>query len=347
MERVDYFPILLKNFSKWYINNHGKLEDEYKNELTKDNIESLSKDEFIDFFYNFTYSGGKIQSGGYRTAGDLKNTMLNNYSEFREYILEPYLQTFDLKKWLFYKRKRFNGWGIGVASIYLNRVNKNKYSIINKKTIDSLKELEYDILKSPDSWNNYFLVNKIQSDLIRKYDLENYFVVDAINEFIVGEPKYKNKLLELKNESVIDNDIAEINDQDIPETEKKQLVSARKGQGLFRKRVIEIDKICNVTNVEFTNLLIASHIKPWKGSTNIERLDGNNGLLLSPHIDKLFDKFMISFSNDGYIIIYDDIVYEVLEKWNIDYKQKYYNFSKKRIYYLEKHREVCEERNNS
>jgi hypothetical protein len=31
--------------------------------------------------------------------------------------------------------------------------------------------------------------------------------------------------------------------------------------------------------------LVASHIKPWRLSDNSERLDGNNSLLLSPHVD--------------------------------------------------------------
>jgi len=347
MEQSEYFDILLEEFTKWYVNNHGKFEDYYSNKLTKENIESLSKEDFINFFYSFAYDGGKIQSGGQRTAnGFKKNTLVNKYVEFREYVLEPFSNIFDLKNWLFYKSSKFYGWGSGIASIYLNRVNKNKYSIINSKTIKSLKVLDYKISETINTWKNYSLIQKIQTDLINEYDvLKNYFVVDAINEFIIGKPKYKNKLIKLKKIDPIENDISEINEQDIPETEKMQLTSARKGQGLFRKRVIEIDKKCNVTGVSLSELLIASHIKPWRESTNKERLDGNNGLLLSPHIDKVFDKYMISFSNDGKIIVYNENANEVLKKWNINDKSKFYVFSEKRIDYLEYHRKKCIEKN--
>ncbi len=50
-------------------------------------------------------------------------------------------------------------------------------------------------------------------------------------------------------------------------------------------------------------LLIASHIKPWVDSTPEERTDVNNGLLLCPNHDKLFDKGYISFDDEGKIII--------------------------------------------
>src|SRR5690606_24476070 len=46
-----------------------------------------------------------------------------------------------------------------------------------------------------------------------------------------------------------------------------------------------------------------SHIKPWKDATNGERTDPNNGLVLSPLYDKLFDKHMISFDEDGKIML--------------------------------------------
>lgn len=49
-------------------------------------------------------------------------------------------------------------------------------------------------------------------------------------------------------------------------------------------------------------ILRASHIKPWRHSTNRERLDVYNGLLLSPNMDALFDQGLISFTDDGKVI---------------------------------------------
>src|SRR4030081_38504 len=64
-----------------------------------------------------------------------------------------------------------------------------------------------------------------------------------------------------------------------------------------------IEKRCRVTLVENPLHLIASHCKPWRDATNEERLDGENGLLLTPSIDHLFDRGFIGFENNGALII--------------------------------------------
>ncbi len=89
----------------------------------------------------------------------------------------------------------------------------------------------------------------------------------------------------------------------LPETEKQSLVQARRGQGIFRVNVQQIEKLCRITKVSRLEHLIASHCKPWRDSTNDERLDGENGLLLTPTIDHLFDKGFISFEGTGRLMI--------------------------------------------
>ena len=88
----------------------------------------------------------------------------------------------------------------------------------------------------------------------------------------------------------------------IPQTERTALVQARRGQGLFRDNVRSIEHACRITRVERMEHLIASHIQPWRDSSNDERLDGENGLLLTPTVDHLFDKGFISFENTGQLI---------------------------------------------
>ena len=109
----------------------------------------------------------------------------------------------------------------------------------------------------------------------------------------------------------------EVDNQNITITEKIALRNSRRGQGLFRARVIEIEKCCRVTGLSNEKLLIASHIKSWKSSNNFERLDGSNGLLLSPHIDKLFDKYYISFKKDGSLLVKNKSAKEALKLWGI------------------------------
>jgi hypothetical protein len=83
------------------------------------------------------------------------------------------------------------------------------------------------------------------------------------------------------------------------ETERLQNTKVRIGQGLFRTRVLEFGRACRLTGVEDPRLLVASHIKPWRDSTPEERVDGANGLLLAPHVDRLFDRGLISFEDNG------------------------------------------------
>ena len=102
----------------------------------------------------------------------------------------------------------------------------------------------------------------------------------------------------------IEGDIsAVINNDDLSNTEKESLILSRVGQGRFRKKLIEYWESCPVTKCEDSNLLVASHIKPWSESNNHERLDVFNGLLLTPNIDRLFDKGLISFADSGELLV--------------------------------------------
>ncbi len=92
-------------------------------------------------------------------------------------------------------------------------------------------------------------------------------------------------------------------DTSVRETERHAIVRARIGQGLFKERVSKIESRCRVTGVVNPVHLIASHCKPWRDSTNDERLNGENGLLLTPSIDHLFDRGFIGFENNGKLII--------------------------------------------
>jgi hypothetical protein len=89
----------------------------------------------------------------------------------------------------------------------------------------------------------------------------------------------------------------------LSETQRKALIYARRGQGLFKQNVGRHEHACRITHVENPVHLIASHIKPWRESTNDERLAGSNGLLLTPSIDHLFDRGFISFADDGELLI--------------------------------------------
>lgn len=106
-----------------------------------------------------------------------------------------------------------------------------------------------------------------------------------------------------KEDVLVSIDIDKLMDAEITETEKEQIIKSRVGQSLFKKALVSLEKKCRLCGVTDERFLVASHIKPWSQSNNQERLDVNNGLLLCPNHDALFDKGYMSFDYDGTILI--------------------------------------------
>lgn len=129
------------------------------------------------------------------------------------------------------------------------------------------------------------------------------------------------------------------NRTDLSETEKLQLVKSRRGQGIYRKNLESFENACRITGVANPRHLRASHIKPWRASTTFEKLDGNNGLFLSPHIDHLFDQGFISFSDDGTLLVSPEADVDTLVLWGIEPKESYGSFRPEQLPYLAFHRE--------
>lgn len=122
--------------------------------------------------------------------------------------------------------------------------------------------------------------------------------------------------------------------------EKIQLVKARRGQGLFKANVRLYESECRVTHVRSIKHLRASHIKPWKDSSDLEKIDGANGLLLAPHVDHLFDRGFISFSGEGALLVSPKLDLGVLEKWAISLPKTVGSFKPKQREFLEYHQDV-------
>jgi hypothetical protein len=125
-----------------------------------------------------------------------------------------------------------------------------------------------------------------------------------------GHHMYSSALLKFSEylsedcNSDIESDIDDIlSATDIGETEKSNLVKSRIGQGIFRQKLVSYWNSCAITGFKDMRLLVASHIKPWRASTNSERLDQFNGFLLTPNLDKAFDTGYITLSPTGNIEI--------------------------------------------
>jgi predicted restriction endonuclease len=114
---------------------------------------------------------------------------------------------------------------------------------------------------------------------------------------------YINAVAEMSNEN-IDIERLNLDRVTISATEKEAVIQARIGQGQYRRNLLgKYERRCIVTGVDNEKLLMASHIKPWSVSSNQERIDCENGLLLSANMDKLFDCGLISFSKKGRLLV--------------------------------------------
>ena len=111
-------------------------------------------------------------------------------------------------------------------------------------------------------------------------------------------------------------DVRQIEEADDSPTEKATLINARLGQGKFRKYLdIFWSESCAVTGCNIREVLRASHIKPWREcASNKERLDPDNGILLCAHLDALFDKGLISFNDDGSMLVAKKITKTEIER---------------------------------
>ena len=211
--------------------------------------------------------------------------------------------------------------------------------------ISEMKDIEYFDLYSVNDTSRFYirsnndiytflreiLIPIISKLSIVKVEKDNNFlyIFRPFIEYSKDSREEIDKLVEIEKNS---------NNIEI-ETDRLSLTLSRKGQGKYRKDLLDSIPFCLITEVDDDRLLIASHIKPWSKSSNYERIDKYNGLTLTPTYDKLFDKGFITFTNKGDILISAYLSTKNIERLNIPKKIKIGIPSiDKRKCYLEYHR---------
>lgn len=182
----------------------------------------------------------------------------------------------------------------------------------------------------------YLVIYKLVNDL-NPVDILYYFELNHISNR--AHPLSYSKQAINSAAIEIQNNI--INDTSIPNTEKDTIIHARLGQGKFRSNVLSIMPSCPFTGISEPFLLRASHILPWANCySNQQRLDGYNGLTLTPTYDVLFDQGFISFANNGQLLISPFLPNQIRLTLNLIEGQVYNiaNFNGERNYYLDYHR---------
>jgi len=154
---------------------------------------------------------------------------------------------------------------------------------------------------------------------------------DLIKPIILNNPNsyFLIKVLDVKSED---------ENTELFVTTGSATVKTRIGQAKFRRELIDYWKACAVTGVDLIDILMASHIKPWAESTDLERLDKYNGLLLNPMLDSLFDKGFITFSDIGEII-FSPLIEEFYKDLGVDDKSKLSQIESQHKIYLKYHRD--------
>ncbi len=187
---------------------------------------------------------------------------------------------------------------------YLTRFgNVNKHSRTNYMSWMAFLAKEHFI---PQNLTDDEISKIIKLENERRLDRKIYRSEKDLSNFRSTLRKYREFLnfnLPEKKELEIEQKIDEVKKiQSITATEKESVILSRVGQGDFRKRLIQYWHGCAISKFSKYDILIASHIKPWKDASNEERLDTYNGLLLLPNYDKVFDRGYISFDVNGKIL---------------------------------------------
>ena len=229
-----------------------------------------------------------------------------------------------------YRNKKYRKM-TGGSSIHV----RNKYFKFYCTGIDALKiqnEVGIEATHNPDPPRPYGL---------EKVSLDDFFkIVDCLLE----NPLNRNGLSEIY-EKVTEEDIKRCSDvKSINGEEREILTKARVNQGTIRENAMKkYNGKCVLCGVGVDTALRASHIKSWADSTSKEKGDHENVLLLCANHDALFDKHLISFDDNGYLLISAEISEEERKKLNISNDMKIEMNAEMRRY-MAYHRKKFEEK---
>lgn len=182
---------------------------------------------------------------------------------------------------------------------------------VNRANYSSAQIDDFEFVLNGETYQNYG--NYMELELIEEYE-DSRFNIDVLRangmRGIIQGPRRVNELATLLNsdrKTWVDEIEDTITTIPLIGKEKDVIVKARVNQSIYREMLLDKHQHCCLCGVSDSRVLIASHIKPWCQSDSEEKVDINNGLLLCPNHDKVFDSGLITFSDEGNIIISDEL----------------------------------------
>ncbi|SDJ86160.1 HNH endonuclease [Sediminibacillus albus] len=281
-----------------YPNEYGqyKAKGESQSKLKMKFIKYNNNEYQIAITENFSFNGEAILDGRF------ENALFQDSFRKREYVkgkdTKYYIITVNYPT-LVYEVYVLENHNKVATDTVIDRESKNLLTPAKQTGIRLL--LEYN---SNANINNTTMVHfKFDRPNGKPWEKDSITVLrELFNEY--HNELQKETELEKALIKEIDELIEEVDSStEITESEKEQVIKARIGHSQFKKSLLNREKKCKLCGVTDERFLVASHIKPWSKSNNQERLDVNNGLLLCPNHDYLFDKGYISFDDDGRILI--------------------------------------------
>lgn len=233
--------------------------------------------------------------------------------------------TTDNKKYKTHIHFQSNQISINTISLISDDRYFSKYKVRNK-TSDEYRNRCFKIPYDVDEFKyvmDYFLRDD-ENWLNREIET----VIDTVEQEDVLKAQLDNSVDEIDKE---------IETKQLQGEEREALIKVRVNQSAFRKLLMRRYTHCCLCDVDDESLLVASHIKPWAKSSHTEKVDVNNGLLLCPNHDKLFDRGYISFDNGGHIVISDGLSKNCAISMNIKNDMQI-ELSNDNIKYMEYHR---------
>ena len=307
IRRCDVNNIL---FNDIYGNEWGWDEDVPPCQYAKSNHEASSEPvSSVNLEYYETYSSKQKAVQGMSFKDIVSFPCGDTYSIARDTLIHahPVKKGFPTRKSK-YLMLRGNG---GISDELFKVMEVLEFDPYDEEFISNITNTDYQRRIS-----QYVSLRKIDFGFKHTPGVYRFYVLKTIYRFdppyIIDNNTQGYRYLSLSQVGLSDADIQQIelvqleedlDNIEISETDRLALIKTRINQGMFREQLLKRYDKCCLCGVNATDLLTASHIKPWSESNNNERLDPDNGFLLCPNHDKLFDRGYISFDDEGQIII--------------------------------------------